>query len=163
MLWRKIEVFMDVITYHESGLYDLKPNVISFIPYEENIDFNNEKKVAYTESTIPIKKLFAENNIISELAFSNFKDCVFSENHSIEWFGPTIFFPLMVISQNPQVVSFCINIISNYVYDLFKGRSKDPEIKCNFIYEEKNGKKKIHYNGPVTGLKEIKDIIIGEK
>lgn len=154
---------MITISDYKENKYELKSDMIYFIPYDYKINFNSEKKIAYTESTIPIRKLFNNNNIASELAYSNYDDCVFSENHSIEWFGPTIFFPLMVISQNPQVVSFCINIISNYVYDLFKGRSKDPEINCNFIYEEKNGKKEIHYNGPVTGLKEIKDIIIGKK
>lgn len=65
----------------------------------------------------------------------------------------------MVISQNPNIVSFCLNIISNYVYDLFKGKNKDPSINCSFLYEDKQKKKKIEYEGPVSGLKEIEKIM----
>ena len=65
----------------------------------------------------------------------------------------------MVISQNPNIVSFCLNIISNYVYDLFKGKNKDPSINCSFIYEDKQKKKKVEYEGPVSGLKEIEKIM----
>lgn len=76
------------------------------------------------------------------MQFLILKIAFFAENHSIDWFGPTIFIPLMVISQNPNIVSFCLNIVSNYVYDLFKGKNKDPSINCSFIYEDKQKRRK---------------------
>ena len=130
-----------------------------FIPFDTNSDFNGVSKVSYTASTLPIYKLLKKEKIDADFAFSNLDDCVYVDNHSIDWFGPTIFIPLMVISQNPNVVSLCLNIISNYVYDLFKGKNKDPSINCSFIYEDKKKKKKIEYEGPVSGLKEIKKIM----
>lgn len=92
-----------------------------FIPYDTNSDFNGLSKVSYTASSLLIYKLFKKEKLDADFAISNLDDCVFVENHSIDWFGPTIFIQLMVISQNPNTVSFCLNIISNYVYDLFKG------------------------------------------
>lgn len=130
-----------------------------FIPFDTNSDFNGVSKVSYTASTLPIYKLLKKEKLDADFAFSNLDNCVFVENHSIDWFGPTIFIPLMVISQNQNVVSLCLNIISNYVYDLFKGKNKDPSINCSFIYEDKKKKKKIEYEGPVSGLKEIKKIM----
>ena len=38
-------------------------------------------------------------------------------------------------------------------------KNKDPSINCSFIYEDKKKKKKIEYEGPVSGLKEIKKIM----
>ena len=113
----------------------------------------------YQRLSLPIYKLFKKEELDADFAISNLDDCVFVENHSIDWFGPTIFIPLMVISQNSNVVSLCLNIISNYVYDLFKGKNKDPSVNCSFIYEDKKKKKKIEYEGPVSGLKEIKKIM----
>ena len=130
-----------------------------FIPYDTNSDFNGLSKVSYTASSLPIYKLFKKEKLDADFAISNLDDCVFVKNHSIDWFGPTIFIPLMVISQNPNIVSFCLNIISNYVYDLFKGKNKDPSINCSFLYEDKQKKKKIEYEGPVSGLKEIEKIM----
>ena len=130
-----------------------------FMLYDKNSDFNGLSKVSYTASSLPIYKLFKKEKLDADFAISNLDDCVFVENHSIDWFGPTIFIPLMVISQNQNVVSLCLNIISNYVYDLFKGKNKDPSINCSFIYEDKKKKKKIEYEGPVSGLKEIKKIM----
>ncbi len=40
-----------------------------------------------------------------------------------------------------------------------RGKNKDPSINCSFLYEDKQKKKKIEYEGPVSGLKEIEKIM----
>lgn len=81
--------------------------------------------------------------------------------HAAHWIGPTLFLSYLTISENPDLVRLAINVISNYLSDLFKGiPSAIRKAKLDIVVETKNGNcKRIKYEGPETGLKELPKII----
>jgi hypothetical protein len=109
----------------------------------------------YASSTVSFFK-FARNYI--NLNFIKKPDIVI-EQRSIEWFGPTLLFTTAALTQNPELVSISINVLSNYISDLFKGQ-KDPNIKLNFMIQKSEGEyTKLNYEGPKEGLIEIEKLI----
>jgi hypothetical protein len=138
----------------------LKSKVL-ILPAAVNSEFKGRNEIAYTQSSLNVLKLFQQNNIATSFAVGNPKDVVLIENRSIDWIGPVIFFSISLISQNPNIVSICLNVLSSYIYDIFKGKLEDPNVRCSFVIEDKKKNKKYEYEGPVSGLKEIKEIING--
>jgi len=141
----------------------LKNNIL-LLPCDLKKEFNGEKNILYTESSISVLKILRKQNISAEFAVGTPADSIYIENRSIDWFGPALFFSISVLSQNPMLVSSCINIISSYVYDIFKGKSEDPNVRCSFVLEDKDKNKNRHikYEGPVSGLKNIEEILNGK-
>ena len=81
------------------------------------------------------------------------------EQRSIDWFGPTLLFTTAALTQNPELVSVAINVLSNYISDYFKGH-KEPNVKLNIIVQKsKTEYTKFMYEGPKDGLTEIEKVI----
>jgi hypothetical protein len=81
------------------------------------------------------------------------------QQYSFEWFGPTLFVSAGLLSQDPNVLSVTLGVITNYLYDLFKG-NKEDRTSLDVILEQADGScKQIHYRGPADGLSEIAEIV----
>ena len=146
----------------ESEIYlvnENQENKVIFLPANENFRFKEMQQILYPSSTVSVMKLLTKESIDSVILKGKIDEVVFSDNHSMDWFGPIILFTSTAIMQNPALVSMTINIISNYVYDIFKGKSNDPNVKCTFYYQDDKNGKKINYDGPVSGLQQVNDII----
>lgn len=76
--------------------------------------------------------------------------------HSVDWVGPTLAFTQAIIS-NPAVMSVYLGLVSNYLYDLFKGRENDAVVKFSIVVEKRKSRSyaKIVYEGPLEGLKSL--------
>lgn len=125
-----------------------------------NLSEQDTKYLIFENSTASIKKLLNENNFNIDI-FANDKEVVYKDNRSIDWVIPTILITSTMITQNPLLISMLINIISSYVYDIFKGRSKDPTVKTKIIYKDEEKKKyfQCDYEGVNSGLGEINKIL----
>lgn len=109
----------------------------------------------YASSTVSFFK-FARNFI--NINFIKNPDIVI-EQRSIDWFGPTLLFTTAALTQNPELVSISINVLSNYISDFFKGQ-KEPNIKLNVMIQKSKAEyTKINYEGPKEGLIEIENLI----
>lgn len=109
----------------------------------------------YASSTVSFFK-FARNFI--NINFIKKPDMLL-EQRSIDWFGPTLLFTTAALTQNPDLVSISINVLSNYIYDYFKGQ-KEPNIKLNImIQKSKTEYTKLNYEGTKEGLIEIEKVI----
>lgn len=114
----------------------------------------NEQSI-YSSSSLSFYK-YAKNQI--HLRFIREPD-ILLEQRSIEWLGPTLLITTTALTQNPELVSITLSIISNYITDFFKGR-KDPDIKFSILIQKSKTKfKKIDYEGDKEGLEEIEKII----
>lgn len=81
------------------------------------------------------------------------------QQYSFEWFGPTLLISASFIIQNPNTLSIVLGLITNYLYDLFKG-SKNGSASFSLIYQRADGScKEIRYSGPPDGLNKIHEII----
>jgi len=81
------------------------------------------------------------------------------EQRSIDWFGPTLLFTTAALTQNPELVSVALNVLSNYISDYFKGQ-RAPNIKINIVIQKsKTEYTNFMYEGPKDGLTEIEKVI----
>lgn len=87
------------------------------------------------------------------------------QQYGFEWFGPTLFISAGLLSRDPNVLSVTLGIITNYLYDLFKG-SKDGKASLDVIFQQADGScKEIHYSGPPDGLSSVAKVVkeLGDK
>jgi hypothetical protein len=106
-----------------------------------------------------VKKLFRANNIAYSELFGADDQPTYLQQYGFEWFGPTLFFTAAALSQDPTLLNVSLNIISNYLYDLFKG-AKDGTASLDVIIERPDGScKKVNYKGPPEGLADVADIV----
>ncbi len=82
-------------------------------------------------------------------------------NHSYDWVAPTLFISAALLSQSPHLVSVALSAIANYLTDFFKGDTAEKSIKMNIVIERaiNHSCKKVSYEGPPEGLKELAEII----
>jgi hypothetical protein len=81
------------------------------------------------------------------------------QQYNFKWFGPTLFISASLLSQYPDVLSVTLGIITNYLYDLFKG-SADSKASLKIILQQADGScKEIHYSGPPDGLSKVAELV----
>lgn len=132
------------------------------LPWYSAQENKAQGKAVYPESTSTILKLLQEKSIGITLAEGQLPDVILEDRHSIEWFGPIIFFSATVLANNPEIVTITLNIISNYLSNILFGdkvSKGEPIAKLEIVIKNEKGTKKIKYDGPVSGLSGIKDTI----
>lgn len=99
-------------------------------------------------SKIPYVEIFDEDNQPSYL-----------QQYGYEWFGPTLFISTGLLLQDPNVLSITLGIITNYLYDLFRG-AKSSKASLHVIIQQADGScKEVHYSGHPDGLSNIAEIV----
>ena len=126
----------------------------------ENLEeAKSKEEFIFSDSLSDIEKIFKENNV----SFSQLGG--FSDQYRIrknaDWWGPSLFFGASILSENSNVVSIALNVLSNYLTDFFKGSFSDKKVKIEIYVEERKDVKfkKITYEGGVEGIKELEKII----
>ena len=133
---------------------------VFILPQEKNIEYKQKQYVLYAETAPAVLKMLRNNGIGTDLAYGNTEEIIYRENRSIDWFAPTLLFMGTAITQNPELVSITLNVISSYLYDIFKGKKEDPNVHCKFAVKTEGKKvKSIKYEGAVSGLKDVASII----
>lgn len=133
------------------------PNAITFLP--ENIEkVDSENELIFADSTIDIKKLFRLNSVETGELIPISKSY---NRKAADFYGPAIFISLSMLSENPNVVSVALNLLSSYIYDRFKGTTGNKKVKIEIYVETKKNKsvKKIVYDGDVGELDKLNEII----
>jgi len=83
-------------------------------------------------------------------------------NKHFQWLGPTLFIPIALLNENPQIVSLAIGVLSNCITDFFKGIPKrQRSVALSVIVETEGNRayKKITYEGDIEGLTSLPKII----
>ena len=86
-------------------------------------------------------------------------------NHSMEWVPPTLFLTATLVSQHPDYVAIALELIADYLTTTFPriGRKKDIKLEIVVEKDEKGTSRKISYEGPPEGLKELAKIVTAAK
>jgi hypothetical protein len=108
-----------------------------------------------------VRTLFRTSNITLDEITSKELQGAYIQNNSFEWIAPTIFVSASLISQSPNLISIALSVLANYVTDIFQTKEEDTAVKLEIVVETTKTKtyKKISYNGPVDGLKDLPDAI----
>ena len=74
--------------------------------------------------------------------------------------GPTIILAADFVRNNPEIVETALKIIIAVAKEQFKGTTGENRAKFDVVVKEsKNKYKKIHYDGPVDGMKDLLDAV----
>jgi hypothetical protein len=115
-------------------------------------------KHIYPSTTESLAKIFRSESAPVEVLDSG--PLALRDSRSTDWIAPTFFVSSMLLSENPTAVTVALGILSNYVYDAFRGLKKDPTVKINLVHNDTltGTTKKVRYEGPVSGLNQLEKI-----
>ena len=136
------------------------PTGIAVLP--RNFETAESKSELLHESNTPTIRVLFRNNGISEtpLECEGEKFLQISEKAFEAWIAPTIFVSCALFSQNPHIVSVALGVISNYLTDWFRGIPGKRNANLDIVVEtKKKSYKRIHYEGPVSGLEELTQVV----
>ena len=146
------------LTHRFKELKCPEPGSYCFLP--ENIaDAKSIKEFIYTDNTQTIRKLFKLNNLPEDRLESTAAS--YRQRRSIDWYSPALFIGFTLWSQNSDLISVGLNVLSDYITDFFKGSFGKKNVKIDIIVETtpKKTYKKISYEGSAEGLKNLPEII----
>ncbi|PAM95127.1 hypothetical protein B4N84_07530 [Flavobacterium sp. IR1] len=135
---------------------------LTFLPF--NFETANEvKDFIYDDSLKVVNKLWKSENIIVDRLEENISETKYYQENDITWIGPTIFIAYSFWAENPNLMSIGLSIIANYLTDIFKGKTKSPIVKLEYVIEKNpdKGEKNIRfsYEGDIEGLSKLPAIL----
>lgn len=134
------------------------PDNLCFFP--ENIETANTKnEFIFTETIVDLNKYFKQNNV--NLDFLGGDTELYRSRKNADIYLPAIFISLSVLTENPNIVSISLNILSSYIYDRLKGTIGKKTANVQFHIETKKKDKiiTIDYKGDADGIKNLEEII----
>lgn len=150
----KIEEYKEI-----ENIIDILASIkeICFLP--ENLTEKNPSEFIYSETTTDLRKVFIVENLM--INYLTDDKPLLRSRKSADWFGPTIFIGFSILADNPHLIGVSLNLISSYLYDIFKGAIGSKNVKFDVVVENKKNKEyqKISYKGNVGGIKELEGVI----
>jgi len=121
----------------------------------------SKSDLIHEDTTPTVRALFAEKGIVETRIEQDGEKLPYFEENSYEWIGPIIFVGATVFSQNPNLITVGLGVVSNYLTDYFKGRIGEKNAKISLVIPQPNSKKytRINYDGPVDGIKDLEKLI----
>jgi hypothetical protein len=137
------------------------PTGLAVVPinFETAFDRADLRNASHTETVI---KFFKAQGIALESFLPEGENLSYIVNKHFQWLGPTLFIPLALLNDNPQIASLAIGVLSNAITDFFKGIPKrHKNVKLDIVVENDNERsyKKISYDGDIDGLASLPSII----
>lgn len=128
-----------------------QPTGLALLP--RNFDTAQSKEHLVHESSVSrIRNLWREAGI-TETPVEKPGDNIWCiSEKDIDWVAPIIFISASFLSQNPHLVSISLNVISNYLTDLFKGSSISRKASVSIVVEKEAEYIRIEYNGGPEGI-----------
>jgi hypothetical protein len=138
------------------------PTELVFLPYNFESS-NTPEDFLYDNSIKVVKKLWKQESIeVGRLEKDTSKTKYYQEN-DITWIGPTIFVAYSFWTENSNLIAIGLSVIANYLTDFFKGKTKKPNVRIEYVLEQnpRKGKKnvKFSYDGDIEGLSKIPEIL----
>jgi hypothetical protein len=117
--------------------------------------------LVYAPGTDTVRKLLVQAGVSAATLEQDGQEYPHKVQHALEWIGPVILIGASAMSQNPEIISITLGIISNYLTDWFRGEPKENRTASLTIVKETKGGnyKRVDYNGPPEGLSKVKDIL----
>lgn len=139
----------------------LKRSASGILLVPEGWPTSTEKPI-YAGSTQSLLKLAKAHGLPIQVWGDFSADSLTRDNRSADWVAPTMFVTPLLLSQDPNGVALALNVISNYVTDLFKGLQKDPAVELTLLHADGKTKRatRVKYKGPVSGLSQVNNTIL---
>ena len=151
---------IEVTEFKPEYLINSVEKEVIILPLSADYELDGNKKMLFDKSDLKFVKTLRKNGIPSRLFESEISNIVYRDNRSIDWIGPTLYLGSQFFN-DPEAAKLLMETISTFILEIFKAQNEDPQIKCQFAFEEqeKNSYKKIGYEGPVSGLNDVRKIL----
>ncbi len=108
-----------------------------------------------------VKTLLRSANLPHSDVFPAEQRPPYVQNNDFEWVAPILFVSAALMSGNPDCITTVLDLLANYLADFFRGLKGEKKVTLVVVVEGAGGKtcKKVSYDGPVEGLREISDIV----
>lgn len=117
----------------------------------------DEGRPVFSSSTGPVLKLLRHEGLgVQKLEVGTSVNV--TENGLI-WLGPVVFIGLSAFTANPNIVAVTLNIISNYVTELFRGQEQEVEVKLDVVTQAGKSFTRVRFVGPPSALKDLADVV----
>jgi hypothetical protein len=115
------------------------PIQLAVIPIllESAASYRDLRNASHTSTVL---KFFREHDIPVASFLQSTEPLPYVVNKHFQWLGPTLFIPLALLSENPQIVSLAIGVLGNCITDFFKGFPvHQKNVKLDVIFETTKG------------------------
>jgi len=112
--------------------------------------------------TATVRKLLKEAGVPLDEILERSQRPPYIKNKSVDWVAPILFLSAAFYSQNSLAVSVALSVIGNYATDLLKAAGRREEhVRLEIVVETEETKtfKKVSYNGPADGIKDLAETI----
>lgn len=117
-------------------------------------------RAVFSTNTGAVRKILQRDGVaVRELEVEG--EPLYRDERGLTWLGPVIFIAAAAYTSNPHIISVTLNIISNYLTDIFRGSTKDVDVKLEVVVEVEPERlyHRVAYEGPVAGLKELAPVV----
>ncbi len=133
-----------------------QPTSLALLP-QNLATARSREELVYRQSTSIIRELWRRVGIVEtdiQKEGDTFQEIQVKGG---EWIGPVIFVGAAVISQNANLISRALGVVSNYLTDLFKGNLDQKRMVLDIVVEQTKGRtyKRLHFEGSVQDFKSI--------
>jgi hypothetical protein len=138
------------------------PSGLAILPL--NLEYaTSANEIRLQSESATVKTLFRQAGIPLDELFGPSNRPPYAQNNDADWIAPAIFVAAGVLSENPNAVSVALGVLANYLTEVFKGRSSEPQIKATIVVETTKTKtcKRIKYEGNIEGLRALADVVRG--
>ena len=121
--------------------------------------------LCHESSALDLKTLFRQADLPITVYQPDEAKIPYLQENDITWVGPVLFFSAAALSENPHLIAVALNVIGNYVTDLFRGLPHSARARLSVVIETTTTKtttkttKKIDFVGPPDKLPEINGLI----
>ncbi len=138
------------------------PTHISLLP--RNFDTARSVGELFHESSVnKVRSLWKQAGIIETPIERSTDEIWCVSEKDADWIAPTIFVGASFLSQNPHLISVALNVISNYLTDLFKRGFASREAHVSIVVERIKDDKleyyRVEYNGEPAGISDLAKVI----
>lgn len=81
----------------------------------------NASALIYADTIDTVRKLLVQAGVPAAKMEKDGEQYPRTVQHALEWIGPVILISAAAYSQNPEIVTITLNVISNYLTDWFRG------------------------------------------
>ena len=115
----------------------------------------------YVESAESVRKLLAKEDVPAEPLTPITARTRLVTSRSQVWIGPTLLVSSLLLTQSPSAVSLALNIIANYVVQLFAGLKHSPDVSLSIVQTSADGRtaRELKYSGPAVGLPDVAEVL----
>lgn len=126
-------------------------------------------ELCHESSALTMKTLFRQARLPITVYQPSDAPLSYIQENDNSWAAPVLFLTVTALSENAHCLSVALNVISNYVTDLFKGSPETTSVKLTVIIEKSQTKssnkitKKYSYTGPSDKINELARMIEAEQ